>query len=167
MTRFPLCTVCACILLLGGAGAGATEDTVLPRGKTGPALVAPHFPDRVHEFVFRNWNVIEPAKMAAIVNASVQDVTAMAASMGLPPATAVPAVMRQRGYVTLIRRNWHLLPYEQLLQVVEMTPERLAFAMDRKDWLPSLRFLLTTWWRNSSMSCPASSAGTDRQHPPG
>ena len=25
---------------------------------------------------------------------------------------------RRRGYITLVRRNWHLLPYEQLLMLV-------------------------------------------------
>ncbi len=59
----------------------------------------------------------------------------MAESMGLPPDATVPAEMKQRGYITLIRRNWHLLPYEQLLELLEMTPERLAFALHEDDFL--------------------------------
>ena len=43
--------------------------------------------------------------------------------------------MKQRGYITLIRRNWHLLPYDQLLELLEMTPERLAFALREDDFL--------------------------------
>ena len=43
--------------------------------------------------------------------------------------------MRERGYITLIRRNWHLLPYEQLLELLEMTPERLAFTLHEDDFL--------------------------------
>jgi hypothetical protein len=43
--------------------------------------------------------------------------------------------MRERGYVTLIRRNWHLLPYEQLLELVEMTPEQLAVTLREDDFL--------------------------------
>ena len=42
--------------------------------------------------------------------------------------------MKTRGYITLIRRNWHLLPYEQLLELVEMTPEQLAFTLREDDF---------------------------------
>ena len=35
----------------------------------------------------------------------------------------------------LIRRNWHLLPYEQLLELLDMTPEQLAFTLREDDFL--------------------------------
>ena len=54
----------------------------VPRRPSQPGI----FPDRVHEFVWRNWNVVEPAKLAKILGTSVEDITAMAESMGLPPA---------------------------------------------------------------------------------
>src|SRR5436309_14583014 len=55
--------------------------------------------------------------------------------MGRRRGVAVQPPMKARGYVTLIRRNWHLLPYEQLLQLVEMTPAQLAFALREDDFL--------------------------------
>ena len=55
--------------------------------------------------------------------------------MGLPCPADVSPEMLTRGYATLIRRNWHLLPYEQLLELVEMTPERLAFTLREEDFL--------------------------------
>ncbi len=55
--------------------------------------------------------------------------------MGLPPDATVPPEMTSRGYITLIRRNWHLLPYDQLLELVEMTPAQLAFALREDDFL--------------------------------
>ena len=64
-----------------------------------------------------------------------QDITAIAESMGLPPATEIPAEMKSRGYITLIRRNWHLLPYDQLLELIDMTPERLASILREEDFL--------------------------------
>src|SRR5207237_1786058 len=70
-----------------------------------------------------------------IAGTSAREIDALAESMGLPPAAPVPADMLKRGYITLIRRNWHLLPYEQLLQLVEMTPARLAFALREDDCL--------------------------------
>ena len=109
--------------------------TVLPMGSSPAPIVSGHFPDRVHEFVWRNWNVIAPAKLAKVLGTSVEEVTMLAESMGLPSATAIPPEMLTRGYITVIRRNWHLLPYDQLLELLEMTPERLAFALREDDFL--------------------------------
>ena len=124
-----------CMVLFRGAGASSAEESILPQGDAPASLVSRHFPDRVHEFIWRNWNAVEPAKLANILGASVHDVTALAESMGLPPDATVPPEMRERGYATLIRRNWHLLPYGQLLELVEMTPERLAFTLREEDFL--------------------------------
>ncbi len=124
-----------CVLLLCGTVYGAAPDVVLPEGSSPAPVVDRHFPDRVHEFVWRNWNAVEPSKLAKILETSVDNVNALAASMGLPPAATIPPEMKTRGYGALIRRNWHLLPYEQLLELVEMTPERLAFALREDDFL--------------------------------
>ncbi|MBN2376687.1 MAG: hypothetical protein JXD22_09805 [Sedimentisphaerales bacterium] len=124
-----------CIILCYGGGGGFAEETVLPQGDARASLVSSHFPDRTHEFVWRNWNAVEPAKIAKILNASVEEITALAKSMGLPLVATVPTEQRQRGYITLIRRNWHLLPYEQLLELLEMTPEQLALTLREDDFL--------------------------------
>lgn len=110
------------------------EETVLPQGEVRPALASGHFPDRVHEFVWRNWNVVPPAKIAEVLGASEANVAAMARSMGLPEASVAPELLT-RGYASIIRRNWHLLPYEQLLQLLSWTPERLAFTLREEDFL--------------------------------
>lgn len=98
-------------------------------------MTSPHFPDRLHDFVWRNWNAVAPAKLAKIVGATEQDIVALAVSMGLARAATIAPEQRERGYITLIRRNWHLLPYDQLLELLEMTPERLAFALREDDFL--------------------------------
>lgn len=126
---------CLFVLLLCGTVFGAAADAVLPEGSAPAPVVDRHFPDRVHEFVWRNWNAVEPSKLAKVLDTSVENVNALAASMGLPPAAAIPPEMLTRGYVTLIRRNWHLLPYDQLLQLIEMTPEHLAFSLREEDFL--------------------------------
>jgi hypothetical protein len=43
--------------------------------------------------------------------------------------------MERRGYLTLIRRNWHLLPYEQLLALLGWSEEKLAFTLREDDFL--------------------------------
>jgi hypothetical protein len=124
-----------CIVLVHKASASPAEGTVLPHGDARASIVSLHFPDRIHEFVWRNWNAVEPGKLARILGATAQQITEVADSMGLPGAVSIPPELRERGYITLIRRNWHLLPYEQLLELLEMTPERLAFALREDDFL--------------------------------
>ena len=69
------------------------------------------------------------------LGASIEEIVAVAESMGLPRATAIPTEMKTRGYITILRRNWHLLPYEQLLELVEMTPKQLEFSLREDDFL--------------------------------
>src|SRR5664279_3813729 len=125
----------AWLLAAAGAALGAGDNSVLPQGETKAALVSPYFPDRVHEFIWRNWNVIAPVKLAQVLGTSERNVAAIAESMGLPSSAGVPPELLKRGYATIIRRNWHLLPYEQLLQLLDWTPERLAFTLREEDFL--------------------------------
>ena len=125
----------ACMVACCRADDGAAGVALLPQGNAPAAIVSRHFPDRLHEFVWRNWNAVEPAKLAKILGAPTREIVALASAMGLPREAVVPPEMRERGYVTLIRRNWHLLPYEQLLELLEMTPERLAVTLREDDFL--------------------------------
>jgi hypothetical protein len=133
--RLPLLIAWTCSLPLGGLGPSFAAESVLPEGSAPAALASPYFPDRVHAFVWRNWGAVEPAKLAEVLGTSAENVRALAVSMGLPPSPAIAPEMKSRGYITLIRRNWHLLPYDQLLALLEMTPERLAFALREDDFL--------------------------------
>jgi len=127
--------VAAFLALFSCSDASFAGDAVLPEGSAPAAIVSRHFLDRVHEFVWRNWCAVEPAKLARVLGTTADNVNAVAVSMGLPPKPKVPPEMRTRGYVTLIRRNWHLLPYEQLLELLDMTPEQLVFTLREDDFL--------------------------------
>jgi len=133
MKRVLLAIVLAGLTLIALAAPAA--ESGLPEGPGTPALVSKHFPDRLHEFVWRNWGIVDAGKLAAVTGALPEDITAIAESMGLPPDMPVEPQMRERGYVTLIRRNWHLLPYEQLLTLLDMTPERLGVMLREEDFL--------------------------------
>jgi len=135
MSKALSCLTWVSIILVVLAGTGFAAETILPKGDARASIVTRHFPDRVHEFVWRNWDAVEPAKLAKILGATMQEIRAVAESMGLPRAAPVASELRERGYITLIRRNWHLLPYEQLLELLEMKPERLAFALREDDFL--------------------------------
>src|SRR5262249_51523086 len=55
--------------------------------------------------------------------------------MGLSGPPLVTADQQRRSYLTVIRRNWHLLPYEQLLELLGWTPKRMAFTLREDHFL--------------------------------
>jgi hypothetical protein len=113
----------------------SSSPAALPEGNAPPALSFPHFPDRQHAFVWRNWNLVEPARLADVLQTTESNVAALATSMGLPPAQPVQPEWRTRGYLTLIRRNWHLLPYDQLLVLLDLSAEQLDYILREDDFL--------------------------------
>src|SRR5438874_264351 len=121
--------------MVGASAVGASAYAALPEGGAPKALHFDHFPDRQHAFVWRNWGLVDVARLATVLGTSEADVTALATSMGLPPNPAPEPEWRTRGYVTLIRRNWHLLPYDQLLTLLDMPEQRLAQVLREDDFL--------------------------------
>ena len=107
-----------------------------PLPEPGPAPLAwPPFPDRLSAYVFLNWTLVPPERLAAAIDARPEDLTRLASLMGLDPDPPVSSEMSRRGYVTLIRRNWHLLPWDQLLKLLDWTADELAYALREDDFL--------------------------------
>lgn len=128
--------VMACVAGAALGQAGASDPALpLPTGAERPPVEFSHFPDRLHAVVWRNWQLVSPECLAETLGTTGEAVRAMAASMGLPPAGDIPPDWRRRGFITIVRRNWHLLPYEQILQLIDMTPEELAVALREDDFL--------------------------------
>ena len=103
----------------------------MPAGPPTPAVMFEHFPDRLHAYVWRNWNLVPTAKLARVAGATEEQITGIAASMGLPPNRPVADKFKRQVYITIVRRNWHLLPLDQLLALIEMPPESLRFTCAR------------------------------------
>jgi hypothetical protein len=114
---------------------GALAEVALPVGANPPALHFAHFPTPMHAMVWRNWNLVETDRIAKVLETSPENVRAVAASMGLPAEVKVPANYRARLYLSMIRRNWHLLPYEQLLTLLDMNSEQLSQTLREDDFL--------------------------------
>ena len=113
------------------------EQVALP-GEEGrkAALELDYFPHRQYAFVWRNWSVVDKTRLAEVLSTSVENVERLAVSMGLPRQQAVePEWATTRGYMTILRRNWHLLPYEQLMQLLDMSREELRFRLIEDDFL--------------------------------
>jgi len=112
-----------------------SDISVLPTGSSPAPIEFKHFPDRLHTFVWRNWEMVTLERMAEVLGTTPQKVRQVGESMGLPPHRTPPAEYQQRGYITVIRRNWHLLPYEQLLTLLGWDAEKLAFTLREDDFL--------------------------------
>jgi hypothetical protein len=126
-------------LLIGGkfpaARAAPAEGPQLPVGAAPAPVAFPHFPDRLHAFVWRNWPLVPVARLAEVVQAQSADILRLGQAMGLAEPPHITADQRKRSYITVIRRNWHLLPYEQLLTLLDWPAEQLAFILREDDFL--------------------------------
>lgn len=107
----------------------------LPLGAHPDALELPHFPTRQQALVWRNWEMVPVERLALVLQTGAQNVLELAREMGLRVPPHVGPQWLSHGYVTLIRQNWHLLPYEQLLTLLDWTPERLDFVLREDDFL--------------------------------
>lgn len=116
-------------------GTLASERKVtLPTGSAPPALEFDWFPSRLHAFVWRNWGLVKRARMAKVVSARERDIERIGRSMGLEAGRELNNEERMRAGLTIIRRNWHLLPYEQLLELLGWTAEELAYTLREDDF---------------------------------
>ncbi len=102
-----------------------------------PLLKIDYFPTLAQCFIFRNWEMLTPARIACVLDCEEKTVCEMAADMGLPPAAdeQTERLWLDRGYITLIRQNWHLLPYAQLCTLLGWDEDRLAFILHEDDFL--------------------------------
>jgi hypothetical protein len=129
------------LLLLAGVlslladGAGRAEVPLPDEEGTKPALGCEPFPSRLHQFVWRNWTVVPQARLAEVLETTPENVARVAASMGLPPQDAILPEWKDKGYITVVRRNWHLLPYGQLLTLLGFSRERLRESLMEDDFL--------------------------------
>lgn len=116
-------------------GLCASEAAVaLPVGSAPRALEFDWFPTRVHAFVWRNWGLVRRKRIAAVVGGKEKDIERLGERMGLDVGRELNDAERQRAGLTIIRRNWHLLPYEQLLELLGWTAEEMAYTLREDDF---------------------------------
>lgn len=109
--------------------------TELPVGNCPEPLGLPHFPTLQQAVIWRNWELISVERLAKVLQTNEDNVMELARGMGLRVPPVVGKHWLQRGYITVMRNNWHLLPYEQLLEVLGWTAEKLAYALKEDDFL--------------------------------
>ena len=113
----------------------ALSSSILPVGDAPKALRFPHFPTRHQAVVWRNWNLVAPERLAEVLGTTAEAVVACGEEMGLSRDDSCLERWAERGFITIIRRNWELLDYPQLLQLLGWSEEKLAFALKEDDFL--------------------------------
>lgn len=107
----------------------------LPVGAAPAPVALHHFPSRLHAYVWRNWFLVPLPRLARVVGATPAQLRELGASLGLNAPPRISRSQEKRSALTVIRRNWHLLPYEQLLALLEWTPDQMAYALREDDFL--------------------------------
>ena len=127
----------ACAMAAVAVMTGAMAEIRKLPGEDGTkrAISPAPFPDRMSAYVWRNWGLVDKTLLAEAVGAKPEDLTAVAGQMGLEPDPVVLPEWQKKGYITIIRRNWHLLPYDQILKLIGKTRDELYFCLMEDDFL--------------------------------
>lgn len=98
------------------------------------AIEFSHFPTKHQAFIFRAYEYVPADRIAKILGTTAENVVRAAEEMGLPDY-APGDIWLARGYITIIRRMWHILPYDQLLELLGMSEEEFAVILKEEDFL--------------------------------
>ncbi len=106
----------------------------LPPLDNSKSLKLSHFPTLMQAVIFRNWEAVSADRIALVLETSTENVLRQAEKMGLSPQGNTSQWI-EKGYITIIRNNWHILPYDQLLTLLGWDEDRLAFILKEDDFL--------------------------------
>jgi len=107
----------------------------LPVGSAPTPVALPHFPEVLHAVIWRNWDVVDVNRLAEVLQGTIGQITEVAISMGLPLQRQILPEEQRRNYMTIVRRNWHLLPYEQICQLLDWDAAEMQFALNEDDFM--------------------------------
>jgi hypothetical protein len=111
--------------------------SLLPKEElNGSAWEMDHFPVRFQFVIFRNWNRIAVERIAETLNVSVKQIQIEAERLGLPPYDEKSCrTWIEYGYLTIIRENWLLLNYSQLLKLLGFSEDQLYRVLMEDDFM--------------------------------
>ena len=107
-----------------------------PEETAGTAWNMSHFPARFQFVIFRNWNRVPVERLAGVLETSPEQILLEAARMGLRRYDPdMCRVWETRGYLTVIRQNWNILNYEQLMRLLNVGSDRLYRILMDEDFM--------------------------------
>lgn len=93
-----------------------------------------HFPTKECTFVFRALEFFTYEKIAKLLKTTSENIKELGDAMGIYEDQKSD-VWIKKGYITIIRAMWHLLPYEQLIELLETDADELAILLREEDFL--------------------------------
>ena len=112
-----------------------------PAPTPGKTLAVPHFPTEFQTVIFRLWECVPCKKLAEVLQTTEENIDRAAADMGLGEQLFLDK-WHSRGYITILRAIWNVLPYEQILQLLDYTQERLKFILKEDESIRIPGFVL-------------------------
>lgn len=107
----------------------------LPEVSDIEAIKYDYFPTTWQAVVWRNWGYIPVERIAKALSASCEEIKEAAKLLGLNTDEPLNEMWGKRGFLTTIRENWHLCTYEQILTLLQITAEELAFILKEDDFM--------------------------------
>ena len=84
--------------------------------------------------LLRNFGLVSDQKLAEVLRTDAETVRREASRLGIERIKYDPN-WKKLGYINIIKNNWHLLPYSQLLELLEMSEDELAYCLKEDDFL--------------------------------
>ena len=106
----------------------------LEMGATKPAVECRHFPTTWQAVLWRNWGMVPLERLAKALRTTSEKLLQAGGMMGLSLDESQCDKWLTRGYLTIIRQNWHLLSYDQILTILDWTAEKLDFILREDDF---------------------------------
>ena len=105
----------------------------LPKLDKAPVKI-PHFPTLECAFVYRALEFFTYEKIAKVLGTTPENIKELGAAMGIMEDQKSDVWLRI-GYITIIRAVWHLMPYEQIIELLETDADELAVLLREEDFL--------------------------------
>ena len=91
-------------------------------------------PQKWQTIILRNYGLVDNKTMASVLGTDEQTVFNEAVRLGLEPIKYNPKWKKQ-GYINIIKNNWHILPYHQLMELLDMDEKTLEYNLREDDFL--------------------------------
>lgn len=108
--------------------------SLLPQPTKGKFLKIEHFPTTFQALIFRLWEMVPASKLAEVLMTTEKNVLNAAFDMGLSTQKNLEQ-WSTRGYISILKAVWNLLPYEQILTLLDWDEDRLSFCLREDDFL--------------------------------
>ena len=91
-------------------------------------------PQKWQTVLLRNFGLVENSLLARVLGMDEETLARETERLGIE-RIKYDARWKKLGYINIIKNNWHILPYSQLLELLEMDEETLAYCLKEDDFL--------------------------------